>query len=395
MRIGFIDYSREERNTILSTLKTLGDHTALDELGVGVVRDAYSDILFPGISTLQTRAKYFVLIPYLFHDAAVLATNGSLHSGQDMLLQIQQWEDTIAKSLTDRFPNEKGIIGSNASRQKRSVKIKPTQIYWNGMRTLGILRNNDLSILSVCKVLYRDAKQKADIEIKTDDENYDDLTAAAQDRTLFLPLKADYDYLTQASMDLTKKEAEFIVECIQRSLRTSGSLLWFFVKEGMISDGFFSVPEDILPDKLREDYHLAKDFSRFIYGAHLRYNLIYSLSSDEGIDLSMKEQYDNWLEEMRSDPVDLEPVLKRVSCGEYLSKFCRGFQQEALQGNNAATDELIIHRERQVKGSRAKLCKPGEYRYSPVHDYRLDYRFDTAKDIIQDVLKGLGGTDNV
>ena len=76
MEIGFIDYSHEERNKILSTLKLLGDQNALDELGIGVVRDAYSDILFPGISTLQTRAKYFVLIPYLFQSAKAQAEKG-------------------------------------------------------------------------------------------------------------------------------------------------------------------------------------------------------------------------------------------------------------------------------------------------------------------------------
>ena len=66
VQIGFIDFSKEERNKILATLKLLGTQTALDELGIGVIRDGYADILFPGISTIQTRAKYFVLIPYLF-----------------------------------------------------------------------------------------------------------------------------------------------------------------------------------------------------------------------------------------------------------------------------------------------------------------------------------------
>ena len=70
MQIGFIDFSKEERNKVLATLKLLSTQTALDELGIGSIRDAYSDILFPGISTIQTRAKYFVLIPYLFEKAA-------------------------------------------------------------------------------------------------------------------------------------------------------------------------------------------------------------------------------------------------------------------------------------------------------------------------------------
>ncbi len=69
MQIGFIDFSREERNKVLATLRMLGTQNALDELGIGIIRDAYADIMFPGISTIQTRAKYFVLIPYLFSKA--------------------------------------------------------------------------------------------------------------------------------------------------------------------------------------------------------------------------------------------------------------------------------------------------------------------------------------
>ena len=38
MEIGFIDFSQGERNRILSTLRLLGDQTALDELGIAVPR---------------------------------------------------------------------------------------------------------------------------------------------------------------------------------------------------------------------------------------------------------------------------------------------------------------------------------------------------------------------
>ena len=57
MQIGFIDFSQGERNRILSTLRLLGDQTALDELGIGSVRDAYADLLFPGISPQDCIAK--------------------------------------------------------------------------------------------------------------------------------------------------------------------------------------------------------------------------------------------------------------------------------------------------------------------------------------------------
>ena len=51
-----------------------------------------------------------------------------------------------------------------------------------------------------------------------------------------------------------------------------------------------------------------------------------------------------------------------------------------------------MNRELQVKGVRAKLRKPGEYQYDPrrpIHFYPLDFRFNRANVIIQDILTGL------
>ena len=63
MQLGWVDYSRQERETIKELLKMLGDSSSLDELGVGIVRDTISDLLYPGKSVLHTRAKYYILIP--------------------------------------------------------------------------------------------------------------------------------------------------------------------------------------------------------------------------------------------------------------------------------------------------------------------------------------------
>lgn len=37
----------------------------LDELGIGSIRDTFSDELFPGTSTIQTRARYFLFVPWI------------------------------------------------------------------------------------------------------------------------------------------------------------------------------------------------------------------------------------------------------------------------------------------------------------------------------------------
>lgn len=91
MQIGWIDFSKEERNKVVSILRLLGTQSALDELGVGTVRDGFSDLMFPGISTQQTRAKYFVLIPYLF----ALAEKRSFHSQREVLEYIHTLETQL------------------------------------------------------------------------------------------------------------------------------------------------------------------------------------------------------------------------------------------------------------------------------------------------------------
>ena len=43
-----------------------GEHDTRDELGIGSVRDAFADTLFPGTSTITTRARYFLLVPWTY-----------------------------------------------------------------------------------------------------------------------------------------------------------------------------------------------------------------------------------------------------------------------------------------------------------------------------------------
>ena len=392
MEIGFIDYSHNERNKILSTLKLLGERNTLDELGVGTIRDAYADILFPGISTLQTRAKYFVLVPYLFYAAMSQTENGKIRSSQEFRAWIGDAENRIAAALTKNCPNETGIIGINAYRQNRSVKIKPSMIYWNGLKALGILRSDNASIDSACKLLYSVARRKAETEMILDGDSFDDPTARNQNGALFLPIQPDDDFIQSIRMALTGKEAEFLRDCILRSVPKS--LLAFFVKRRMVSESFLSVPDELLEPDLRRDYNYARGFSRFIYGAHIRYNVIYSDYTDQ----AMIERYEQWRDAYLSSPIDLEKVLARIPCGPDVANFCRGFRQFVMSGDLKALDRLIVRREISAKGERAKLRKPKEYRYdpdNPIHLYQFDYRFGTAKAIITDILNGLEGSPDV
>lgn len=396
MRIGFIDFSAEERNRVLSTLRLLGEHTALDEMGIGVLRDFYADRLFPGISTIQTRAKYLVLIPYLFQQMEEQARRGSL-SEREALAWLQGREDRLVGALMDNSPGEEGIIGSLARKQRRAVKQKPSAIYWSALRTYGIVRAERISLAAACKATVYGAKRRRELEPAADGETYDDATAAHSGQALFSPLRPDYDLAREVSIRLTRKEAEFIEEHILRAPASRDSLLAFLLKNRIRCEDFGDIPVRLLPDEMARDYRLAAEFSRFLYGAHVRYNVIYAKGC--GIQVpDMEEEFSAWLESILRTPCDLEPILARANCNYPLAGFCRHFLDAALREDFAAMDELIIARERAVKGDRAKLRRPGEYRYdpdSPIHHYPLNFRFGRAKVILGDILDGLEGEAGV
>lgn len=62
----WLDYSTRDREKALEVIDLFKEPGTLDELGIGTVRDALSDRLFPGISTIQTQAKYFLFVPWIY-----------------------------------------------------------------------------------------------------------------------------------------------------------------------------------------------------------------------------------------------------------------------------------------------------------------------------------------
>jgi hypothetical protein len=54
--------ARERSLRILSLFKT----TTRDELGLGAIRDSFADQLFPGTSTIQTRLRYMLFVPWIY-----------------------------------------------------------------------------------------------------------------------------------------------------------------------------------------------------------------------------------------------------------------------------------------------------------------------------------------
>src|SRR5688572_5135727 len=62
----WIDHSEKQRRQVLDAIDQFRQRDTRDELGTAGIRDAFSDMLFPGTGALQTRARYFFFIPWMY-----------------------------------------------------------------------------------------------------------------------------------------------------------------------------------------------------------------------------------------------------------------------------------------------------------------------------------------
>lgn len=150
-------------------------------------------------------------------------------------------------------------------------------------------------------------------------------------------------------------------------------------------NSFDDIDEDMLPEQIKRDYSLAKSFADFIIGAHIRYNMIYSNYEDPDMEL----KFNIWKTEFNFSGFDIDIILDRINCKNPTNKFCKDFLKYIKNDDMISVDELIIAREKTVKYDRSKLREPSEYHYTPVHNYKLNYRFGTARVIIDDIIRGL------
>jgi len=132
--VSWLDHSETDRRQMREILALFSDRGTVDDLGVGIVRDAISNTLFPGTSVIQTRARYFLFIPWTFRRFE------SSHPKQ-LLQKAHDFERGMIQTLKDSG-EAAGVIGRIAG---PSVKVLPSAIYWNGMSSYGIFTQPGLT----------------------------------------------------------------------------------------------------------------------------------------------------------------------------------------------------------------------------------------------------------
>ncbi len=387
MELGWIDFSKNERDDMLSVLDSLSEKGTLDELGIAPVRDGFSDLFFPGTSTLQTRAKYFFLIPYA---CVELAETENL-TPRNAYSRLYELERKTAESLQSHQPDEKGVIGGSFVARKDWIKRPPSTLYWAGLRRYGIF-NSDCSLSEYLKILCETKRNKEILKLTENcrgGEERDDNDAWHTGALRFFNIPRPEKIADAAvTIKLTKTEADFLKERIFVSTR--GSLLAYLLKnrgEAMNCENFRQLSEIIDDEELKCDMAMAVRFSDFTYVLRVAYNLVVSKDKNDEALRAMNELSGdlNGIADIDFDMIFLRLKLNNDGLKKFLSR-----AKEAMRaGNVEELKKIVTAREKSIKGAaRAKTLNADEaYADKWFCGHELEYRFSNAMNILRDVFE--------
>ncbi len=111
--MSWVDFTDEDQKRAQDYLRSLNEGT-LDELGFGIMRDAFADIFFPATSTIMTRARYFILVPSIY-----LATLQRGDHGTNAKRKCERMELSLRKKLIENKTNPSRTIGKKRSSDTR------------------------------------------------------------------------------------------------------------------------------------------------------------------------------------------------------------------------------------------------------------------------------------
>ena len=66
--LAWIDHDPTARERALRILSLFQERESRDERGLGAIRDSFADDLLPGTSTIQTRLRYMLFVPWVYTD---------------------------------------------------------------------------------------------------------------------------------------------------------------------------------------------------------------------------------------------------------------------------------------------------------------------------------------
>lgn len=358
----------------------------VDDLGYGIVRDALSDILFPGVSVLHTRPRYLLLIGWIY---AGLLESGI--AGQRAIDRGRRLELDLIQALLDSGETQ-GVIGQLAGRK---LKRLPSAAYWAALRSFGILRVNS-SLESYCRSIP---------QLRLGVDFYEEGQSGRQQAWL-LPAAPDTFPGSDMTLSLTAREAHFLYE---RVMSAAGqSYLGWLLNQPLDDEALYPWAHKSVhnaPERLREKLEIAEYYSLAQHGPTLLYNLLVARKAARA---ERVEEYENLLEKWAADMSDRFPRTPfsmqtlwtlAEEVGARITEPTRKFVTWTLTmsqsertglGSSASAAQRIEHREVSLKKSLSRLqgsrSLDGWSGASGIGS--LEYRWSSVQPMVKDIVQG-------
>jgi hypothetical protein len=401
----WVDFSEEDRRKMLGVIQMFAEHEARDEMGIGSIRDAFADHFFPGTSTIQTRARYFLFVPWVYRR---LEDKGL--GGEDAERAARKAEVKLIYALLDAGETE-GVIGQDS---KAKLQRLPSDVYWTGLRSWGILLFPG-SRAQYHRSLNGYHRRKRDWVVGDDKEPVSGLPP--QNWHPGLPL-ARKGFPDGAEMALTREEAEYLQERVL-TLHPQTVMSKLLLSGTDVDCGFIWEHPVVssLDAPLRSTVGHARNFSQVMHGASLLYNLLIARAfPNPHPDLDLVARYEGllsgWVDAIESRMCELEswfrgrgsfwacPALGMARVPERTRFFVDSWLDQVFSGeppasitSREATACLIRAREYMLKGEKARL-----HNQRALNNWsgaagidQLNFRWGNAKVLISDILAGLTG----
>ena len=393
----WLDLTASDRDRMRQVLDLFKEQGTVDEMGLGSLRDALSEDLFPGTSTIQTRLRYVLFVPWIYRQLEARRTAAS-----NVPTQLRKAELDLIVPLLENG-RSKGVIGERA---RGSLARQPSSVYWTALVRWGLFlheRPQGWYHTHFTGLLHgRGAEETADDPgvIRSRQPNW-------HPRLPCPPQGFPYE----ASFDLTREEAAFLQGRLED--RCAGTLLAWLAREGSDapSDGCFwdDGAATRAPADLRHTIELARRFSLHVEGMPLLYNLLLAerRHSEHGGDEEPIEQYRQEIDEWAAkeavenfyDPGELWTFAasRQVRVPRLQRHFVEAWSTRLRQiGPAAIADDrglrtLIESRERQLKGPRARLHNPARLLdwSGRVGVGRMNFRWHRVRQMLLDLHGGL------
>ena len=396
----WLDYDAADRDRMNRILALFRERDTRDELGVGVIRDLLADDFFPGTSTIQTRLRYMLFIPWIYQrlEAEECPSN-------ELAAQARRGEVELVKVLSVS-DDRAGVFGKRAGGDLQRL---PSSVYWAGLGIWQIRRFNgsqeqyQTAIDNIYK--HRRNRHRSEEMARRRGEGADAIGGLSL-LTWHTKIPAPpAGFPEDATIHLTREEAQFIEDQI---ITTQPQSLFAQIIRLQLPNVDYPWQHPSLSrftQEHRELLHHADLLSQTMHGAAILYNLMLAeLKASSDLVKARLTNAKEWLlsldrRSLDKWTLDWVPPLAfkhQQHLSPHTLDFCKRWVElvrscgDSIMKDKAARS-LIKSREMRLKGGRSRFSNPRalDQWSGSAGLSRMDYRWPTVTRFIRDLHEGL------